>query len=153
VSNFKLGLLSSIPFLTTAVAMVLVATHSDRANERRWHLAGAACTGALAAWLAAHVNSTPPTVLFLSLAVAGTLSMMGPFWALSTRSLSGSTAPAGIALINSVGNLGGFIGPYIMGSLSATAGLRGGVVVIGVALLLSGAVALLVREHRQTSAS
>jgi MFS transporter, ACS family, tartrate transporter len=151
VSDFRIGLLSSLPYLITAIAMVLVASHSDRRNERRWHLACGACTGAFAAWFAAHVNSTAPTVLFLSIALAGTLSMMGPFWALSSKSLSQSTAPAGIALINSFGNIGGFIGPYVMGRLSATAGLRGGIVVTGCALLLSGGISVLVREHRQTS--
>jgi ACS family tartrate transporter-like MFS transporter len=148
VSDFRIGLLAAVPYLAAAIAMVFVATHSDNTGERRGHLACAACAGAVGAWAAADVTSTPSTVLFLSVGLSGGLSMLGPFWAFSTKSLSETTAPAGIALINSLGNLGGFMGPYAMGLLSSRAGLRGGVVVIGGALLLAGCIALLVRERR-----
>jgi MFS transporter, ACS family, tartrate transporter len=152
-SNFKIGLLSTLPYLTAAIAMVVVAMHSDRQRERRWHLACLASAGTIGAWVAGYASSTAGTVLFLSIALSAALSMMGPFWAFSTNSLSETTAPAGIAVINSLGNLGGFMGPYMMGMLSAKAGFRGGIIVIGTALLLAGVIALLVSERRETFSS
>jgi MFS transporter, ACS family, tartrate transporter len=152
-SNFKIGLLSTLPYLTAAIAMVLVAMHSDRKLERRRHLAYIACAGAIAACAAGYASSTAGTVLFLSIALSAPLSMLGPFWAFSTNSLSETTAPAGIALINSLGNFGGFAGPYLMGLLSAKAGYRWGMVVIGSALFLAGLIALLVSERRGTFSS
>lgn len=152
-ADFKIGLLAIFPYLAASIAMVLVAMHSDREGERRWHLACVACVGAIGASVAAYATSTMGTVLFLSIALSGGLSMLGPFWALSTHSLSETTAPAGIALINSLGNFGGFMGPYVMGVLSARAGFRWGMVVIGAALLLAGLIALLVSERRGTFSS
>jgi MFS family permease len=152
-SNFKIGLLSTLPYLTAAIAMILVAMHSDRKRERRWHLASIACIGAIAAFFAGYASSTAGTVFSLSIALSAALSMLGPFWAFSTNTLSETTAPAGIALINSLGNFGGFVGPYLMGLLSAKAGYRWGMVVIGTALLLAGLIGLLVNERRGTFSS
>jgi MFS transporter, ACS family, tartrate transporter len=152
-STFKIGLFSTLPYLTAVFAMVLVAMHSDRKRERRWHLACIACVGAISACVTGDAHSTAGTVLFLSIALSASLSMLAPFWAFSTNSLSDTTAPAGIALINSVGNFGGFVGPYFMGLLSAKAGYRWGMVVIGAALLLAGLIVLLVSERRGTFSS
>jgi ACS family tartrate transporter-like MFS transporter len=75
--------------------------------------------------------------------------MMGPFWAMPTSLLSAVTAAAGIAFINSVGNLGGFFGPYIIGRLrNSTGEFRGGLLTVAVALAVSGALALAVKINR-----
>lgn len=80
----------------------------------------------------------------LSVALAS-FSMMGPFWAISTSILGGTAAAAGIAIINSVGNLGGFVGPYVIGWIKEmTGGFRGGLFVVGVFMVLSGIMALVV---------
>ena len=75
--------------------------------------------------------------------------MMGPFWSMPTILLSGTAAAAGIAFINSVGNLGGFAGPYVIGLVRTSTGqFRGGLLLVSLALAVSGAVALLVRSTR-----
>src|SRR3989449_8746829 len=112
--NFGIGLLSTIPYIATALAMVLVGMHSDCTRERRWHLALSAFAGAIGLWCAAFATSTVPQIVFLSLALLSAFSMMGPFWATSTSLLSGTAAAAGLALINSFGNLGGFFGAYLI---------------------------------------
>jgi len=153
VASFRIGLLSTIPYVAAAVAMVLVGMHSDRTGERRWHLAGLAFAGTVGAWAAGFVTSTAATVALLGLALSATFSMMGPFWALSAALLSDTTAAAGIAVINSFGNLGGFLGPYSIGRLRNANGFRGGMIVVGAALLLAGLIALLVSERHGTFSS
>jgi MFS transporter, ACS family, tartrate transporter len=140
--NLRLGLLSTIPYIVTAVAMVLTGMHSDRTGERRRHLACLAVGSAIGAYAAGYSVSTVSTVALLSLALSGVFSMLGPFWALLTSLLSESTAAAGIALINSVGNLGGLLGPYVIGRLRDPYGFRGGLIVIGTAVALAGLIAL-----------
>ena len=143
-NSFEIGLLSALPYIVTAIAMVLVGLHSDRTGERKWHLALSAFAGALGLWGARVVNSTPAEIVMLSVALAS-FSMMGPFWAISTSILGGTAAAAGIAIINSVGNLGGFVGPYVIGWVKeVTGGFRGGLFVVGGFMAVSGIVALLV---------
>jgi MFS transporter, ACS family, tartrate transporter len=85
-------------------------------------------------------------ITILSLAVLAEFSMMGPFWAFSTMALAGTSAAAGIAVINSIGCLGGFVGPWVIGWVRTyTGGFRGGLLCAGVALALSGSIALLVK--------
>jgi MFS transporter, ACS family, tartrate transporter len=147
-SNFVVGLLSTIPYIATAIAMVLAAQHSDRTRERRWHLAGSAFVGTLGLWSAAYASSTWSEIATLSLALLAAYSTMGPFWATAAGLMSETSAAAGIALINSFGNLGGFFGPSMLGFVrNATGGFRGGLLFTGVMLILSGAVALAVRPR------
>ena len=149
VSNFMIGVLSAIPYVAAAIAMVLVGLHSDQSGERRWHTAVPAFCGALALVGAAYSSSVGLSILAISVAVLGVFSMMGPFWSMPTSLLSGTAAAAGIAFINSVGNLGGFAGPYVIGLVRTSTGqFRGGLLLVSVALAVSGAVALLVRSTR-----
>jgi ACS family tartrate transporter-like MFS transporter len=145
VSNLRIGLLSAIPYVVTAIAMVLVGTHSDRTRERRWHLAGSAFVGALGLACAAYSTSTSATIVFLSVTLLAAYSLLGPFWATSTELLSQTSAVAGIALINSFGNLGGFLGPYTIGMMRTwTGSFRGGLLAVAMLLGISGVMALLV---------
>jgi len=145
VSNLIIGLLSAIPYVVTAIAMVLVGTHSDRTRERRWHLAGSAFIGALGLACAAYSTSTVATIIFLSVTLLAAYSLLGPFWATSTELLSQTSAVAGIALINSFGNLGGFLGPYTIGMMRTwTGSFRGGLLAVAMLLGISGVMALLV---------
>ncbi len=146
-SNLIIGLLSAIPYLATAVAMVLVGMHSDRTGERQWHLAGSAFVGAIGLWCAAYATSTAANIALLSVTLLASFSMMGPFWATATEMLSETSAPAGIALINSFGNLGGFLGPYTIGLVRTWTGeFRGGLLAVAMFLGLSAGLALLVYE-------
>src|SRR5216683_1701038 len=145
LSNVLIGLLSAIPYLVTAIALVLVGIHSDRTRERRWHLAGSAFAGSFALACAAYATSTAATIVFLSLTLLAAYSLLGPFWATSTELLSDTSAIAGIALINSFGNLGGFLGPYTIGLVRDwTGGFRGGLLAVAALLGISGVMALLV---------
>lgn len=112
------GLLSMIPWGAAAVCMVLVGSHSDRTGERRWHAAGSllvSVTGLLALAMVGHAPA--PSILALTLVTAGTASWAATFWSLPTAFLSGTAAAAGIAWINSVGNLGGHFGPDLIGRI------------------------------------
>lgn len=150
VSNFTLGVLSAVPYVAAALAMVAVGLHSDRSGERRWHTAVPAFAGALALIVAAYSTSVVPSILAISVAVLGVFSMMGPFWAMPSELLSGVAAAAGIAFINSIGNLGGFAGPYVIGVVrTSTGNFRGGLLLVGAALAMSGSVALMLRTNRQ----
>jgi MFS transporter, ACS family, tartrate transporter len=89
------------------------------------------------------------SVAAISVAVLGVFSMMGPFWAIPTTMLSGTAAAAGIAFINSVGNLGGFVGPYVIGVVRTSTGqFKGGLLLISGALALGGAVVLMVKSRK-----
>jgi ACS family tartrate transporter-like MFS transporter len=150
VSNFTVGVLSAIPYVTAAIAMVAVGLHSDRSGERRWHTAIPAFAGAVALTVAAYSTSVGPAILAISVAVLGVFSMTGPFWAMPTGLLSGTAAAAGIAFINSVGNLGGFVGPYVIGLVRTSTGqFKGGLLLVGSALAASGAIALMVRSKSE----
>jgi len=145
VSNLAVGMLSAIPYIVAALAMVAVGLHSDRSGERRWHTALPAFAGAIALSGAAFATSVGPSILLISIAVLGVFSMMGPFWSMPTSLLSGTAAAAGIAFINSIGNLGGFVGPYVIGLVRTSTGqFKGGLLFVGAALAVSGVVALLV---------
>jgi len=139
------GVVAVIPFAVTTAAMVWVGMHSDRAGERRWHTAVpafAACAGLI---LAAYGKSPFVVVAGIGVGLACAESMVGPFWALATSRMSGISAAAGIAVINSLANLGGYFGPDIVGLFrTQNGGFRGGLLAIAATISLSGAVALVV---------
>jgi ACS family tartrate transporter-like MFS transporter len=145
---FQIGLLSAIPYLFGAAGMVVAARHSDRAGERRWHVALAAAVSGAAFIATAFVSGLGPSLVLLSIAMLGLTSMLGPFWTLATSFVRGVGAAAGIALINSVGNIGGFVGPYGIGYLrDATNSFSAGLIAIGVIVVLGGALVLIVPDE------
>jgi MFS transporter, ACS family, tartrate transporter len=147
IGNFEIGVLSAIPYFAAAIAMVWVGLHSDRSGDRRWHVALPAFAGAMALFGAAYTHSLAIAVILLSITVMGYFSMMGPFWAMPTILLSSTSAAAGIAFINSLGNLGGFFGPYTIGLVRTWTGtFRGGLLVVAATLMMSGALVLMVKE-------
>jgi MFS family permease len=122
LTNMQTGLLNSIPFGIASVLMIIWGRTSDRSGERIWHTAIplALLAASLAASLAAH--SLAPTILILCIAVTATYIVKGPFWALSTEWLSAGSAAAGIAQINAIGNIGGFIGTWLLGVIKDATG-------------------------------
>lgn len=116
----KIGLLTMIPWGAAAVTMVLVGRHSDKTGERSWHIATVAVVGAIAFALSA-IPGIPGVLglILLTIAISGILTAASSFWTLPTAFLSGAAAGAGIAWINSVGNLGGFLSPYLVGKLTS----------------------------------
>jgi ACS family tartrate transporter-like MFS transporter len=150
--NFGIGVISVIPYAAAAIGMVLVGMHSDKTGERRWHLAGSALTAAAALLVAAYTHSIVPALAAVSVGLMATFSMQGPFWATATSLLTGTAAAAGIALINSFGNLGGFFGPYIIGAKrSSGGGFRGGMLIIAGFLALAAFLASVIQPPRETS--
>jgi len=147
VSNVAIGVLSMIPYMAAVVVMTWVGLHSDRTGERRWHIAIPAFSGAAALLVASNSHSIVLSIAAISVAVLGVFSMVAPVWALATSRLSGTAVAVGIALINSVGNLGGGFGPYIIGWVrNLTGTFQGGLEVVGCVLGAAGAAALLVSQ-------
>ena len=145
LSYFLTGLVSALPFVVTAIVMVLIGIHSDRKAERRWHTAIPAFVGAVALAVAGYGSSTVVVVACIGLGLVFAESMVGPFWAMATSRMAGLSAAAGIAVINSLANLGGYFGPDIIGFFrKASGGFRGGLLAIGATLALSGGIALIV---------
>ena len=116
--TLKIGVLSSIPFLCAIVAMNLCGRSADLHRERRWHLIVPAVVGAAGFCVAAgFARSTSISVAALSVATAGVITCAPLFWSLPTSFLRGTAAAAGIAIINSIGNLAGFVSPSLIGYL------------------------------------
>ena len=146
-SDFVVGLLTAIPYAAGAVAMVLAGRHSDRTGERRWHVALGPLVSAIGPVSATAAVGTMASVAALSVAMIGLASIFGPFWALASGAARGVGAAAAIALINSVGNTGGFVGPYLLGAISdATHSFAAGLLVIAALMLTGGILLLLVRQ-------
>jgi len=150
-SNGIIGLLLAIPSVVGLAAMILVSRSSDRRLERRYHVAIPAIIAGLALALLGATRSPFYSVILLSLLAAGVYSFYGPFWALSSEFLTGFSAAAGIALINSIGNLGGFAGPAMIGAIAMKTGnLYAGLALAGVSLFISAMLVLVL--PRRTSA-
>ena len=149
LGNFAISLIAILPFLVTTIIMVLVGLHSDRSGERRWHTAVPAFVAGAALVCAAYGSSTAVVVAAISLGLAGAEAMVGPFWAMATSRMEGLSAAAGIAVINSLANLGGYFGPDIIGFFrSVGGGFRGGLLAIGATVAVSGIIALVVGRGR-----
>jgi ACS family tartrate transporter-like MFS transporter len=141
--DFNTGLLTAIPYAVAAVGMVVIGRNSDRTGERRWHIALTAIVGGASFALAGVVHGIVPSIAMLSLAMLGLASMLGPFWALATSFLGGMGAAAGIALVNSVGNIGGFVGPNIIGYVQQTTNsFTAGLAIVGAVLAAGGLLVL-----------
>lgn len=143
-SNSTIGLLVAIPNLVGLAAMIFVSRSSDRTLERRYHTAIPAIMAGMALVLLGTTSSAFPSVALLCLLAVGAYSSLAPFWALPSEFLTGYSAAAGIALINSVGNLGGFAGPYTIGAIATRTGnLYAGMAMAGAALFMSATLILL----------
>lgn len=130
------GLITGIPYLLGAIAMILWTRHSDRTAERVWHTAIPALLGAVTIPVALYLNSPFAVMVAVSLAAIGINSALPVFWPLPSIFLTGAAAAGGIALINALGNLAGFAAPYITGGLSdATGSEKAGLWLVGLMML------------------
>ena len=141
---FMIGLLSAIPFAAAVVAMVFVARSADRLRERRWHVAIPGFVGALGLVLSVvWAHDTTLAMAALTLATMGILTTLPLFWSLPTAFLAGTGAAAGIAMINSIGNLAGFLSPYAVGWLKqATKANDAGMYMLAAFMILGGLLAV-----------
>jgi ACS family tartrate transporter-like MFS transporter len=148
-SNFTVSMISALPYAAAAVGMVLIGASSDRRGERLLHIAIPSAIAALGFIASAYFTSPLPGMLALTVAAVGDLGTRGPFWALPTRFLAGTAAAAGIGLINTLGSLGGFVGPYAVGiARQVTGGFAGGLVFLAVLLACAAIAAVQLRGAR-----
>ncbi len=152
---WHIGLISAIPWSVAAVAMVLNGNHSDKTGERRWHVALAAIIGALAFAVSAMPGVTGwGGIAALTVATAGVMSAVSCFWSLPTSILSGTAAAAGIAWINSVGNLAGYVSPMVVGKIrDATHSMTLALSVLSVSVLIAGLLTLYVTSIKSKQAA
>ncbi len=150
------GFINAIPPIFAVVAMVLWARHSDRTGERNWHVVGACLFAAAGLTLAAFSSTLMLVVVSLILVSAGVSSAKPPLWSIPTQFLAGAAAATGIATINSIGNLGGFAGPFIIGWIKeSTGGFEGGLLAVAAMLVFSAALILVlgtIRKRQQAAA-
>jgi ACS family tartrate transporter-like MFS transporter len=138
-SVFHVGLLVAIPNLIAVVGMVLWSRNSDRTGERYWHAALACLIGAIGMAVAARAGfSALLAIAGLSLTAFGVSAAKPPLWSLPTTFFAGTAAAASIGLINSLGTLGGLVGPYMIGSTNGTSGdFTRGLYLVGGTLIVS----------------
>jgi len=149
--GWRLSLVTALPFFVALVGMVLIGRHSDRTGERKGHVAACAMLGAVGLVLAAAAqNHVGLIVLSFAISQLGQRSVQGVFWAIPPMFLGGTAAAAGIALINSVGNLGGFVGPTAMGWLRASTGTySAGLLVLAAALVFEAILVMSLRLPKE----
>jgi ACS family tartrate transporter-like MFS transporter len=121
-SDAMVGYINAIPYFIAGVMMFLIARNSDRTGERRVHIAASALSAAIGFAISATAKNPVVAMAGLVIAFAGLKCTIAPFWALTTAFLSGAGAAGGIALINSVGNLGGYVGPHVVGLIKDRTG-------------------------------
>ncbi|WP_051613710.1 MFS transporter [Rhodococcus sp. UNC23MFCrub1.1] len=141
LSSVQVGLLSAIPWAIGGIGMIIFASRSDRSNDISRYFVVAAVIGAIGFFFLAMFGLNNPYLALgaVTVAMVGVLGSLTTFWVLPSRLYKGVAAAGVIALINTVANLGSFLGPYSFGLLSdATGGYRGGLFVVGVAMLLAG---------------
>jgi ACS family tartrate transporter-like MFS transporter len=153
--GFAVSAMTAFPFVVALFAMVWIGRHSDRTGERRWHVAGCAAMAATGLILATTFqDDLLLLVLSFALSQSGQRSVMSVFWAIPQRLLGGTAAAAGIALINAVGNLGGWVGPSVMGWLrQSTGAYTGGLLVLSCALIAEGLLVLTLRLPAEAPAA
>nr|WP_318540290.1 MFS transporter [Terribacillus saccharophilus] len=140
ISTQGLGWLLGLMYAIAMVAMILVGNHSDKKNERRWHVAACLTTSAIAMIASSYVAESNIILSFvlLTIALCGAFGAYSPFWAIPPSFLTDSAAAGAIALINSIGNLGGFFGPYAVGYIRDTTGsFTMSMIFLGISMILS----------------
>ncbi len=142
------GLINVIPSVAAIVAMILWARHSDRTGERTWHVVIPCVLACLGFVLAGQAGTAITIVLALIVVNVGISAAKAPLWAMPSMFLSGAGAAAGIASINSIGNLGGFVGPAVIGWLKGrTGGYTAGLYVVAATLAISAILTLVLARR------
>ena len=145
-SVFQQGLIVAVPYAFGCVAMLAWARHGDRTGERVWHVAIPSIVGGVAIPIALYLQSPFTTMIAVTGCTMGICAALPTFWPLPTMFLTGAAAAGGIALVNSLGNLAGFAGPYVTGWLTdATGTEQAGLWVVGAFMVAAGVVAVALR--------
>ena len=148
------GFLVAVPYVFAFIAMYFVGKSSDRTGERRWHTVLGMVTGAIGlgcSVLFANI-SVFISMVFFSVSVMGIYASFGPFWSIPHSFLTATAAAGAIAMINSIGNLGGFVGPYAMGYIrDATGSFNGGLLFLVGCLLAAAVLIISLRKSGQNT--
>ncbi len=152
LSNFEVGLLNAIPYVFAALFMVWWSNHSDKTGERRWHVAASLLICAAGLIGLGFTNNAILAVFFLTIVYCGSYSIYGAFWAMTGMVFTGKSAAVAMAAINSIANLGGFVGPLGIGALkTATGGNYAGFYAIATLLLISAGITLSLKFAKKGS--
>ena len=146
-SNAQTGFVTAVPYLFGTVAMILWARHSDATRERVMHVGAPLLLTAVALGICGYVTDPMTTMVVLTVAAIGVFCTFGVFWTLPTAWLSGTAAAGAIALINSIGNLAGFAGPYLIGWVKESTGSTSTGLFVLAALPLIGGLLVFLGGH------
>lgn len=150
LSNFEIGLINAIPYVFASVVMVWWAKHSDKKSERRYHVAIPLFVCGITLFIFGYTTNPIPAMILLTVIVATSYSVYGPFWSLPSLFLTGKSAAIGMAAINSIANLGGFAGPYAIGALKdSTGSVYAGLYIIAGVLVLASIITVRLRVIKQ----
>lgn len=150
MSSMTVGFLNAIPPIVSVVAMVLWSRHSDRTGERTWHVILACLAAAVGLVVAGNANGVVGLIAALTLVNVGISCAKPPLWSMPTMFLSGAAAATGIATINSIGNLGGFVGPAMIGWVKdQTGSFTGGLYFVAGLLVMSAVLTLILASTQK----
>ena len=153
VSSMTVGFLNAIPPLVSVIAMVAWSRHSDRTGERTWHVILACLAAAIGLVIAGSADSIVGLIAALTLVNVGISCAKPPLWSMPTMFLSGAAAASGIAAINSIGNLGGFAAPAVIGWVKdQTGSFAGGLNFVAGLLVISAVLTLLLSQSQKRKA-
>lgn len=145
-STTTIGWLTTIPYLLGVVALMLNAKSSDKTGERIWHTALSAFTASIGMALAAATGNATLSFILLCISAIGIYAWSGPYWAITTN-MDPRIAAVGLGIVNALGNLGGFVSPYIVGGLTdATGHTTSGMYFLAAAMLVAGVVVLYLKK-------
>ncbi|NPT42773.1 MFS transporter [Paraburkholderia sp. 1N] len=148
LSDVQVGFVTGLPFCCAAVSMYLVARHSDKVGERRLHIAACMTVGGLALLGCAFVAQPVIGLALLCIAAAGIWGCLAVFWTLTSDFLTGAAAAIGIALINTIGQFGGLLGPWGVGVIKdLTGNFSAALVVLAIAAFLAALIAFLLPDR------
>jgi ACS family tartrate transporter-like MFS transporter len=154
VSSMMVGVLNAVPPTVSVLAMVLWSRHSDRTGERTWHVVLACIAAAVGLVVASGASGIAGLIAALTLVNIGISCAKPPLWSMPTMFLSGTAAATGIAAINSIGNLGGFVGPAMIGWIKdQTGSFAGGLYFVAGLLILSAVLTLVLSRFQPADAS
>lgn len=149
----RTGLLTAAPYVVGTIGMLAWNRSSDRTRERKWHFIMACLLGAAGLAASAAMGSTDGALAAVAVATVGIYGSKPSFWPLPSEFLTGTAAAGGIAMINCIGNLGGFVGPLMVGWIKDTTGsFAGALYFLAATAVASAVIALITVPSRETAA-
>ncbi|GLJ01458.1 MULTISPECIES: MFS transporter [Bacillus] len=153
LSNTQIGFIATIPYIIASIVMNYWSRRSDRTGERRMHTALPLLVAGLTLLSVGMVSNPFIAMIFITISLAAMYCFKGPFWSLPTMILSPATVAVGIAVINSIGSLGGFVGPYAVGWLKdATGKMQAGLIFLSIILIIAFILVLAMKFEQKRTA-